>query len=352
MPNVTVIIPAYNAEPYIKQCADSILNQTLKDIEVIFINDGSTDQTGAILTDLVKGYPNARVIHQDNKGLYISREIGLSMATGDYIGWVDADDYVENNMYEVLYNVAIENNSELVICDYSWFPEKIATKGKWFREYKGQVDTTFVERNSQPWNKIVKRELLERLEVGKYFATCFDEIYIRLLMEAKNPVTVIQPLYHYRVSSGTMSSSYTNVAHYRRFVDASVALKNLMEAAPINDYWKDYFDYRIIYYLLMTMVVAAYSRDKEAYERNRNELFSLYPNFNENQHYWRILKENYGTLGSYAIGKIVPLGYSFAVITCSAKLQWGAYCEEENKWIECYKLHTLSPINREVEHAA
>ena len=92
MPKITVIVPAYNAEPFIEQCADSILNQTLKDIEIIFINDGSTDRTGEIIAGLIEDYPNARVIHQENKGLYKTREIGLSLAAGDYIGWVDADD--------------------------------------------------------------------------------------------------------------------------------------------------------------------------------------------------------------------------------------------------------------------
>lgn len=214
MPKVTVIVPAYNAEPYIEQCADSILHQTLNDMEVIFIDDGSTDRTGEIIDNLVKGYSNVRVIHQQNKGLYKTREIGLALATGDYVGWVDADDYVERNMFEILFNAALTNDSELVICDYSWFPEKITTKEKWFREYAGRVDTTFVERNSQPWNKIVKRELMERLNIGAYFVSCFDEIYIRILMAAKNPITIRQPLYNYRVGGGTMSSSYTNVTHY------------------------------------------------------------------------------------------------------------------------------------------
>ena len=106
MPKVTVIVPAYNAEPYIEQCADSILHQTLNDMEIIFIDDGSTDGTGEIIDTLVKGRSNVRVIHQQNKGLYKTREIGLAFATGDYVGWVDADDYVERNMFEILFNAA------------------------------------------------------------------------------------------------------------------------------------------------------------------------------------------------------------------------------------------------------
>ena len=316
MPNVTVIIPAYNAEPYIEQCANSILNQTLSDIEIIFINDGSTDQTGSILEKLTAEYQNARVIHQENKGLYKTREIGLSLATGDYIGWVDADDYVEEDMFEIMYRAAVENNSELVICDYSWFPEKIATKEKWFREYRGKVDTTFIERNSQPWNKIVKRELMERLHVGSYFVSCFDEIYIRILIEARNPITINQELYHYRVGNGTMSSSYTNVQHYQRFVSASKELRNVMQSFGQDQYWQDYFDYRVAYYLLTTMIVAANSGNKDAYIDSRKELFSMKPKYYKNQHFGSILKNNYGMLKAIAIGRIIPQSYLLAQTIC------------------------------------
>ena len=321
MSKVTIIVPAYNAEPYIEQCANSILNQTLDGIEVLFIDDGSIDRTGEILDELTVGHANARVIHQENKGLYKTREIGLSLATGDYIGWIDADDYAELNMFEVLYTAAVEHNSDLVICDYNWFPEKIATKEKWFRKYKGKVDTTFVERNSQPWNKIVKRELMERLGVGSLFVPCFDEIYIRILMEAKNPVTINQPLYNYRVGRETMSSSYTDVVHYRKFAIASEELRKAMAPVVTDAYWKDYFDYRVAYYLLMTMVVAANSGDKESYEQNRKELLAMEPKYNKNQHYWRILKENYGNLKATVVGGIIPLNYAIAYLACKVGIR-------------------------------
>lgn len=316
MPKVTVIIPAFNAEPYIEQCANSVLYQTLEDLEIIFIDDGSTDKTGEILDKLISNHPNARVIHQQNKGLYETRTIGISLATGDYIGWIDADDYVELNMYEVLFKEALRHESDLVICDYSWFPEKISTKDKWFREYKGKADVSFVERNSQPWNKIVSRNLIEKLNIGSYFTTCFDEIYIRILMEAKNPVTIRQPLYNYRVGCKTMSSSYSDVSHYRRFVEASKNLREVMDPFLKDNYWRDYFDYRIIYYLLVTMVVAANSDDKESYLDNRRELFDLKPKYKNNSHFWSILKENYGTLKSIVIGEMIPIGYDLARILC------------------------------------
>ena len=314
MKKVSVIVPAYNTEPYIEQCVNSVLHQTLKDIEIIFINDGSTDRTGEILEYLVAGHPNAKVIHQENKGLYRTREFGLSLATGDYVGWIDADDFVEPHMYEAMYNTAIKNNSELVICDYSWIPRKIRTKEKWFREYKGIIDASFVEQNSQVWNKLVKRDLLNRLNIGPLFKSCFDEIYIRVLMEAKNPVVIKQQLYNYRVGNGTMSSSYKDFTHYRSFVEASKELRKVIQ--PKEAYWRDYFDFRVIYYLLMTMVVAANSGNKDAYDHNRNELLAMTPTYNTNQHYWNILKENYGHLKAIAVGGFVPINYAIARFAC------------------------------------
>lgn len=321
MPKVSVIVPVYNGEQYIEQCVRSILAQTLKDIEVIIINDGCTDKTPEIVKELIVGHPNATLYDQDNKGLYPTRERGLSIATGEYVGWVDADDFVEPEMFETLYKAAVENDSELVLCDYKWFPEKISTKEKWYRPYLGKVDTTFVERNSQPWNKIVKRELLERLNVGACFVSCFDEIYIRVLMEAKNPVSVDKELYDYRVGGGTMSSSYTNVTHYRRFVDASKELRRVMQPFVKDQYWKDYFDYRVAYYLLMTMVVAANSGNKEAYFQNRKELIAMKPKYSSNQHFWRILKENYGQLKAVVIGGVVPMGYRVTHLACKVGIK-------------------------------
>ena len=261
---ISVIIPAYNAEAYIEQCAWSVLGQTMEDIEIIFIDDGSSDRTGEILDAHTKDRSSVIVVHQENKGLYKSREIGLSIATGEYVGWVDADDFVEADMFETLYHAAIEHDSELVICDYTCFPQENSIKGKWFREYTGKVDTTFVEQKSQVWNKIVKRDLLERLNIGPLFVSCFDEIYIRVLMDARNPVTIHQPLYHYRVGTGTMSTSYKDVSHYRGFVKASEELRDVMRPVVKDTYWKDYFDYRVAYYLLMTMLVASNSGDRAA----------------------------------------------------------------------------------------
>ena len=100
---VSVCIPVYNMEKYIEDCIKSLVNQTLKEIELIFVNDGSTDNSLNILNEYKKQYPDIiKVISQENKGLGGARNKGLELASGEYIGFVDADDFVEPNMYERL----------------------------------------------------------------------------------------------------------------------------------------------------------------------------------------------------------------------------------------------------------
>lgn len=320
MPRITVIIPAYNAESTIEQCARSVLNQTLDGLEIIFINDGSTDKTGVLLDSLVKNVEYARVIHQRHQGLYRTREHGLALATGVYVGWVDADDFIEPDMYEQMYLEAVRLESDLVICDYDFVPGKIPTKYKWFREYKGKVNTEFVERNSQVWNKIVKRELLEKLEIGSSFVSCLDEIYIKVLMEAQRPVTLQKKLYHYRVGLGTMSSSYKNLAHYHQYVVASEVLFSLMQGKRSN-YWDEYFEYRIIYYIIVAMIVAAWGNNMEAYTTLQTKLVTEHPRWKKNLHIDQILRTNFGPLKAFVIKNIIPLHYKAAKLVCYLQMR-------------------------------
>jgi glycosyltransferase involved in cell wall biosynthesis len=114
MSKVSIVIPVYNVEKYLRECLDSVVNQTLKDIEIICINDGSTDSSGKILDEYAQKDLRIKVIHKENGGYGKSMNVGLDNATGEYIGIVEPDDYVELDMYDKLYNVAKENNSDVV----------------------------------------------------------------------------------------------------------------------------------------------------------------------------------------------------------------------------------------------
>lgn len=119
MPRVSVIVPVYNVEAYLTECVESILNQSLKDLELILIDDGSPDSCGKICDEYSAKDSRVRVIHQENHGVSYARNAGLNIATGDYIGFVDPDDYIAPDMFETMLSAAEENDCNIAICGFT-----------------------------------------------------------------------------------------------------------------------------------------------------------------------------------------------------------------------------------------
>ena len=115
---ISVIVPVYNAKNYIEKTLNSILSQSIDSLEIIVINDGSTDGSKDILDYYDKTYSNIKVIHQENKGVSISRNLGILLATGEYIGFVDSDDLLDEKMYESMYKKAISYDADICICGF------------------------------------------------------------------------------------------------------------------------------------------------------------------------------------------------------------------------------------------
>ena len=115
-PLISVIVPVYNVEDYLRKCLDSIVNQTYKNLEIILIDDGSTDNSGKICDEYAAKDNRIKLIHKPNGGLSDARNAGLEIAKGEYIGFVDSDDYIAEDMYEFLYNFAAENNLDVAMC--------------------------------------------------------------------------------------------------------------------------------------------------------------------------------------------------------------------------------------------
>lgn len=116
MPEISIIVPVYNVEKYLKKCIDSILQQTFKDIEIILVNDGSTDNSGVICDEYIDKDPRIRVIHKENGGLAHARNTGLDIAKGNFVGFVDSDDWIDPIMYETLYYLCREQNAQISTC--------------------------------------------------------------------------------------------------------------------------------------------------------------------------------------------------------------------------------------------
>ena len=119
-PKISVIVPVYNVEKFIGRCLDSIINQTMEDLEIILVDDGSTDNSGIICDEYSEIDNRITVIHKENGGLSSARNIGLDIATGDWIAFVDSDDYIEKDMYENLYKTAIDRNVDICACFFKY----------------------------------------------------------------------------------------------------------------------------------------------------------------------------------------------------------------------------------------
>ena len=163
MPKVSIIVPVYNVEEYIERCLDSLVNQTLKDIEIIIVNDGSTDDSKEIIQKYLNKYKNIVYLEKENGGLSSARNYGIPYAKGEYIGFVDSDDYVEITMYEKMYNKAVEEKSDMVECDFIWeySNKKREDIGK---IYSGKKEA-IVEARVVAWNKIIKKDIIEKTKI-------------------------------------------------------------------------------------------------------------------------------------------------------------------------------------------
>ena len=153
-PSVSIIVPVYNTEKYIRRCMDSIMNQTLKNIEIIIVDDGSKEECAALCDEISKTDSRIKVIHKENGGLGFARNTGLEAATGEYIGFVDSDDYIEPIMYETLYNAAKKYNADLCLSGISF------VGGNMFSESGGDIKKSYFEEETVFENEGMKKLLL------------------------------------------------------------------------------------------------------------------------------------------------------------------------------------------------
>ena len=164
MPKVSVIVPFYNVEGYIEKCLETLVSQTLEDIEIILVNDGSKDNSIEIVNKFLKMYPEKLVyLEKENGGLSDARNYAINYAKGEYIAFLDSDDYIEKDMYEEMYELAKKENSDMVECNFYWeYPNKI----------KEDIGVTYNGKNEMlekirvvAWNKLIKREILKQSKV-------------------------------------------------------------------------------------------------------------------------------------------------------------------------------------------
>lgn len=170
MCKVSIIVPVYNSEKYLTRCLDSLISQTISDMEIIVINDGSTDNSNLILSRYAKNYSNLiRVFYQKNMGQAVARNYGISKASGEYIAFVDSDDYVENTTYQTAYDYAIKSNLDIVCFNFFEVRNNVKTHSHYYGGPKINDNVRkYILYETSPCNKIIKSNLLKENNI-KFF---------------------------------------------------------------------------------------------------------------------------------------------------------------------------------------
>ena len=209
---VSVILPAYNAEKYIENTMESLVNQTLQEIEIIAINDGSKDKTLEILREFETNHLNVKVIDKKNEGAWKARMVGIKEAKGEYITFIDADDYVEPNFAQELYKSITENKADIAICGFKRID---GSTGKVLSQEMKYPSNRIIESNmnweeviainTALWNKLYKTSLLKQIkDLQKPPRILEDMMFLSLIYQKANKISFIdQYLYNYIVREGS-----------------------------------------------------------------------------------------------------------------------------------------------------
>lgn len=222
MKKMSIIVPVYNTQIYLESCVDSILAQTINDIEIILVDDGSSDKCGVICDEYALKDSRIKVIHKENGGLSDARNAGIEIAEGKYVGFVDSDDFIHPNMYEIMLEYAEKENADIVQTEFRYFPDGLEPDQNEIEcaafpsvtelatERLKNFYTSKVVLHSTVCNKIYRREIFDiiRFPVGQYYE---DSAILLWTIEKAKIITIIpERLYYYRQRTGSiMHSNYS-----------------------------------------------------------------------------------------------------------------------------------------------
>ena len=244
---ISVIVPVYNTSEYLEQCIGSILNSSYQALEVICVNDGSTDGSDIILNELAKKDARLKVVHTQNGGVSRARNIGLSVAQGEFVSFVDSDDWIEPEYYSVLLG-EYSPDRQLLICDYFFNKENEQSKrefeiggGEFSRQQALAMLYSQDYFKGFLWNKIFLNSLIKRnnLQFDESIGYCEDLLFVtKYMLSCETVYYDLTPFYHFRIRSGsaTQSANHRNTWSGVKAYQSIVALleQNHVQEATIE----------------------------------------------------------------------------------------------------------------------
>lgn len=289
---VSVIVPVYNVEKFIDKCLNSIVNQTLKEIEIIVVNDGSPDNSQKIIDKYVKKYPEkVQSFIKENGGQGSARNLGIEKAKGEYIGYVDSDDFIEKDMYKKLYNKAKEDNYDIVVCGNYNVSEDYKTKNidTFINNYNTDLENIIFGKMAV-WNKIYKKEILVENKLKFKEKVWYEDLAFTLkaIINSNSFAFINEPLYDYLIREGsTMNNS--NVKRNLEIFDAFDDILSYIKHNKKEEYFNkiEFLAIDHIYISAIVRVLKA-DADKKIKSETINELICYmnknFPDYKNNEY--------------------------------------------------------------------
>ena len=258
--DISVIIPIYNVEKYLRRCLDSVLRQENVTMEIILVDDGSTDSSGCICEEYVANHSNIKCIHIDNSGPSTAKNVGYDVATGNYVVFIDSDDEIKPEMFSTMLKSGYQHNADIVCCNYIQVDEegKISHTKYTDQEFVLSRDEALKailikdKIYSQCWTKIYKRETmnLHHVRNTEGLKTEEDFIYNIQAFACSNTVSIVdKPLYIYTHRSRSLSKDYYR-DHISQYIDNRILRLELVDNIIHNKYphLQEYSTYHCIFY--------------------------------------------------------------------------------------------------------
>lgn len=289
MTKISVIVPVYNVEELLPKCLDSLVNQTFDDYEVIVVNDGSPDNSQKIIDDYYKKYPNIiKPLKKENGGLSSARNYGLKYATGEYVLYVDSDDYVSSDILEKMYSLGMRDNSDIVVCRSYAFSnnnlEKIDNE-----ILNNDVFKRYILNRPSATCKLIKKEILLHSELAFFEGHYYEDIaeVPAFCLYAKNISFIDDYLYYYLVREGSIMHNKKYSDKLNDIFDSIDNLTNIFINKNAFDEYKDELEFIYIKHLLhaASLRFLPYEEGISSLNRICEIMNDKFPKWSKNKYY-------------------------------------------------------------------
>lgn len=310
---LSIIVPIYNVEKYLRRCLESLVSQNLSDMEIILVNDGSPDHSQRIIEEYEAAFPFVKGFIKENGGLSDARNYGITKASGDYIAFVDSDDYVDGSMFKTMLEKAEKGNYDIVVCDFEEiYPDHIklgSSRLKHDLESKQAVKGHMCDIYPSAWNKLYKRSLFETIRFKKNAWFEDVEMFYRMLPFVNSIGVIHQPFYKYMQREGSISKS--NDMRIFHYLDN---WNGILQYYRDHGFFEEYYyelEYNYVRYIYATFVKAALKFDLELYDKAVNQAIKNvkenFPGYKKNKYFYKSVKGWYLLIFNKKIARFLYL---------------------------------------------